>query len=317
MPDVSIVEYETPYVPTSLVADGQQSALALISQLLMLKGVSEKHLKEQLSIGLWKWTEASGVPPNAKYNLRYVSEGVRRPEGPVSINHEHVWTKMWMIERLRARKTWPIADLRTFLETYGVACVVTVDEHARLGGVVDEGWDRYRRAGIRVWDRMMGRYLDLDEPLSSVPHGAPRPDSTTLPLSGAQSVPQVFDLVGEKAAPDVADRLRELLRMARFASATAVPSLTKRGEVAPYFRIHDNLLGEPTPAVAYPHWSGRVAYRLVAPDLPAWLADDQRIQVLKHDHYALQVRIEEAPSLALAEELLLLALEKLRGEYSD
>lgn len=163
MPDVSIVPYATPYAQTAAVAAAKDSALALISQLLVLKGVSGKHFKEQLSIGLLKWTEAAGVAPHAKFNLRYVSDGVRQPNGPASINHEQVWTRDWIIERLRAKKTWPTDELRICLNTYGVACVVTVQEHALLGGVAGEGWDRYHKAGIRVWDRELGQDLDLDQ----------------------------------------------------------------------------------------------------------------------------------------------------------
>ena len=135
MPDVGIVNYATSYVPTTAVTAGQQSALALVSQLLQLQHVSERHLTELLSIGLWKWTEAAGVAPYAKFNLRYVSGGVLHPDGPVSINHEHVWPRRWLIQRLRAKTTWSAEGLSEFLNTYGVACVVTVQEHALLGGL--------------------------------------------------------------------------------------------------------------------------------------------------------------------------------------
>lgn len=121
----------------------------------------------------------------------------------------------------------------------------------------------------------------------------------------------------QKANRAVGDRLHRLLRMARFASATAVPSFKQAGGAAAYFRVHDTLIGEPTPAVAYPHWSGKVSFRLKPSDLPAWLADVARVQVLKQHTYALQVRIDSDTSLALAEELLFLALEKLRSDYAD
>ena len=161
MPDVGIVNYATSYVPTTAVTAGQQSALALVSQLLQLQHVSERHLTELLSIGLWKWTEAAGVAPYAKFNLRYVSGGVLHPDGPVSINHEHVWPRRWLIQRLRAKTTWSAEGLSEFLNTYGVACVVTVQEHALLGGVgPGEGWQRYRKAGIAVWDRQRGDYRE-------------------------------------------------------------------------------------------------------------------------------------------------------------
>ena len=137
--------------------------------------------------------------------------------------------------------------------------------------------------------------------------------------TGGSSLDHALDvaaLVDEKAEPAVAPRLHRLLRMARFASATAVPSLKADGELAGYFRVHDTLIGEPTPAVAYPHWSGRVAFRLRPDDLPGWLIGDSQIQVLKSSKYALQVRVASDSSLALAEELLFIALEKLRNAYA-
>ena len=154
MPDVSIVRYASPYVPAPAVAQAKQSALSLISQLLLLQDVSEKHLKEQLSIGLWKWTEAAGVAPHAKFNLQLVSDGVLHARGPASINHEHVWTRKWIIERLRARRSWPPEDLAPFPD-HATAwrawspCRSTPSSAGSSG----EGWDRYRAAGIGVWDR--------------------------------------------------------------------------------------------------------------------------------------------------------------------
>lgn len=317
MPDVSIVRYASPYVPAPAVAQARRSAFSLISQLLLLQDVSEKHLKEQLSIGLWKWTESVGVAPHAKFNLPFVSNGVLHANGPTSINHEHVWTRKWIIERLRARRKWPADELLEFLTTYGVACVVTVEEHALLSGVTGQGWDRYVAAGIGVWDRQRQQPLNLSDPEIGG-HGR-GPVAVQVREPGGASVDHALDvgaLVDEKAEPEAAYRLHRLLRMARFASATAVPSLKADGRLAGYFRVHDTLIGEPTPAVAYPHWSGRVAFRLRPDDVPEWMAGDPQIQVLQQSQYALQVRVVSDSSLALAEELLFVALEKLREGYA-
>lgn len=213
MADVSILKYASPYVASNAVAQARQSAFSLISQLLLLQDVSEKHLKEQLSIGLWKWTEAAGVAPHAKFNLPLVSDGVLHASGPTSINHEHVWTRKWIIERLRARQTWPADELRDLLTTYGVACVVTVEEHALLSGVTGQGWDRYVAAGIVVWDRVRQQPLDLNGPQVGGRSREPVAVQGKDP-DGARPghTPDVGALVDEKAEPAAAHRLHRLLR---------------------------------------------------------------------------------------------------------
>src|SRR4051812_20615470 len=91
MPDILLARATDPYRPTSAVDTNRHSALRLIAQLLELTDVTATQHREQPSIGLWKWTEAEGIGPNAKYNTRYFSAGVMAQEGPASINHEHVW----------------------------------------------------------------------------------------------------------------------------------------------------------------------------------------------------------------------------------
>ena len=161
--------------------------------------------------------------------------------GPGSIDHS-TWTRKWIIERLRARRSWPAEDLIRFLTSYGVACVVTVQEHAVLSGVSGEGWDRYRAAGITVWDRELQSTADLGG--HEIASERPEPVVGQTRETGGSSLddaPDVAALVDEKAEPAVGRRLHRLLRMARFASATAVPSLQADGELSGYFRVHDAL----------------------------------------------------------------------------
>ena len=57
-----------------------------------------------------------------------------------------------------------------------------------------------------------------------------------------------------------------------------------------------------------------MAFRLRRDDLPGWLIGDSQIQVLKSSYRS--VRVASDSSLALAEELLFIALEKLRNGYA-
>jgi hypothetical protein len=307
MPDVTVAKPQVAFVQDAVTHGSRQSALHLIHQLLSLRHVSKKHVTEQLKIGLWKWTEAEGMAPYAKFNTRYFSAGVMTQRGPASINHEHVWTLKNHVKAL-TKRTWELEELERYLTDYGVACIVTVYEHGKLSGSKLDGWDRYAENGIAVYDRATSSWLDFD----SFQGGLVSSRTSSI---AAESAPEVdmLELITTKTKQPVAPHLAELLRMARFASAVAVPSYKITGELEDYFRIHDTLIEEPTRAVAYPHWTGKVDFGLSPEDLSAELAMDDRIRYLKKPRYAVSVRVEDASSRALAEELLFVALEKLRA----
>lgn len=308
MPDVSVVRSGQAYAANPAVEQNRASALRLIHQLLQLTGVNDKHWKEQLSIGLWKWTEAEGVAPYPKYNTRYISAGVKDPTGPASINHEHVWTRKELIQRLLAKKTWDVEELEQFLTAYGVACIVTVEEHGRLSTSKQTGWSRYADRGIRVWDRQTGGWV---EPAGLMPEaasaGSETYDSEPVPVEGSATV---VDLVRLHAKPVVAARLMEFLRIVRWQQAVAVPSFKRTGEVSDYFRVYDALVEEPTRAVAYVHWSGRIDFGLQAADLP----ENPAVGRLAHSVYGVNSSLGLPGALDLAADLLADALEKVRGD---
>jgi hypothetical protein len=80
---------------------------------------------------LWKWTEAEGVAPNAKYNTRYVSAGVKDPAGPIGVNHEHVWTRKDLTTECR---TPALAEAVTrFAEVAGWQLAVAVRANTPAG----------------------------------------------------------------------------------------------------------------------------------------------------------------------------------------
>ena len=95
----------------------------------------------------------------------------------------------------------------------------------------------------------------------------PRQDCYRARLIGAAvantaTMPDVQDLVEQKSN---ASRRRSAAQAAsdgEIGVGNGGPIVQRaRAEFAAYFRVHDTLIGEPTPAVAYPHWSGKVEVR--------------------------------------------------------
>jgi hypothetical protein len=108
----------------------------------------------RLTHELFRWT---GFGATGKTDIRYVSAGVRDHPGPVTVEHEHVYTLRSLKRRLVAGE-----DIDDVLQD-AIACLVTPDEHRRLRRYDRSatGWERYDRAGIRVWDRVTGDWLDV------------------------------------------------------------------------------------------------------------------------------------------------------------
>lgn len=142
-----------PFKPRDDAAERITSAKRAISGLLALRPtVLDDHLRELLSISLWKITEAE---PDHKHRTRFRSEGALRAR-PRDLRHEHVFERSKLVEELlrNPEKAEEIADL-------AVACTVTRAEHNTLAEVCRadpklSGWARYRAAGIRVYDMTTG-----------------------------------------------------------------------------------------------------------------------------------------------------------------
>ena len=120
------------------------------------------HKKLLLSQMIWMFTEADGLMTegkrtNYKYKLTYISEDTKKKRDRLGedskkyikdLRHEHVYTQSGLIKKLLAKPK----DVDEILEN-AIGCVVTKDEHKKLH--VDkevDGWDRYIKAKIRVWD---------------------------------------------------------------------------------------------------------------------------------------------------------------------
>ncbi len=134
------------YCPDERRQDRIRSASIAIEAIRSLS-IEIEHKRELLSICLWKITEADG-----KWNLRYRSEGAQYLSGNEGLRHEHVFTRKHLIDRLLSGE-----GLESVLAD-AIACVVTATEAKVLDRVSDEfqGWDRYRKAGIRVLDLVTG-----------------------------------------------------------------------------------------------------------------------------------------------------------------
>jgi len=130
------------------------SAVALATSVLLVR---EKmlltHLREVLSISVWKYTECDG-----KYTTRYRSEGALFASSS-EVHHEHVITRKTIVDRLLQD---PSNASRILASSIG--CVVLRSEHQLLAAAekADKtltGWDRYQVAGVAVWDLLEGRRI--------------------------------------------------------------------------------------------------------------------------------------------------------------
>jgi hypothetical protein len=125
----------------------RESAAAIAEAALASRNkIVPAHLREILSIAVWKYTECDG-----KYSTRYRSENsLHAPY--TSVHHEHVIPRRQIVDALIADPSNAAAILER-----AIGCVVLREEHRSLGDVERKdpsltGWDRYRAAGIAVWD---------------------------------------------------------------------------------------------------------------------------------------------------------------------
>lgn len=287
------------------------SAYALVHQTLAMTALEPVHHREMLSIAMWKVTEAAGSAPHRKYNVRFCSEGVVDAVEPTKVNHEHVHTRKWMVDELLSGRV--DADRRDdFLDTNGGGCIVTVDEHGRLSESNQMGWARYVDAGVRVFDRAKGDYVDAEE-LAGVELPALAADSEVNQVT----VPNLtFDEAIDKfSKSESAPLLRRLNRMVRLGLGTTT---LHNGKGQPkYSRVYDALIKEPTRAVAYVKWNGDVDLALTPDEVPdQW----SRLPIVKDRPatkapYLIRVVVRDEESAAVAEELLAIAMDKIRQEF--
>ena len=125
------------------------SAMQAIKHILAMKNVIDKHKKELLSDMIWKISEVNG-----KWNVRYYSEGTLKDDN-VSIYHEHVVSRKELIVRLFSNPE----KYKEILNNV-TACIVTKVEHDILEKQKNlSGWDRYKSARVKVYDRKQKKWI--------------------------------------------------------------------------------------------------------------------------------------------------------------
>lgn len=125
----------------------RNSAIAIAEAALAYRNdITVSHLREILSIAVWKYTECDG-----KYATRFRSEAALFAPSP-QVHHEHVVPRKQLVDQMLANP-----ELVRKILGEAIGCVVLRSEHRALAQVekADDslsGWDRYRTAGIVVWD---------------------------------------------------------------------------------------------------------------------------------------------------------------------
>lgn len=125
----------------------RESAVASATALLLARGdITTSHLKELLSITIWKHTECDG-----KYKTRYQSLGAITHRKD-KLNHEHVVPRKLLVKALLDEPS----RCHEIFES-AIACTVLKEEHKKIMQIEKtqpqlHGWDRYRAAGIVVYD---------------------------------------------------------------------------------------------------------------------------------------------------------------------
>jgi hypothetical protein len=142
------------FVPNSKAEEEIRSAVTAIKGILTLQ-IMDEHKKTLISRMIWAITEAHG-----KYKTRFRSGGVLMT-ADCKIQHEHVYPRKELIDEIMEAPE----NCDRILEN-AVACVVTEEEHRLLTKISKEnadlnGWDRYKKAGITVYDMLTGgKYID-------------------------------------------------------------------------------------------------------------------------------------------------------------
>lgn len=145
-----------PYVRAEDAQNKVASARELANVALRETGMLRSHRKHLLKLAQWWVTEADG-----KWKTRFRSSTVIQlaqddPDSQVLINHEHVYGRADLAERMMQDPSRVDAILELC-----IGCIVTVDEHRTLSAQRGlQGWDRYRAAEVRVRDTAMPGWPD-------------------------------------------------------------------------------------------------------------------------------------------------------------
>ena len=136
------------YIPHKDREKRISSAITAIKALLPLD-LYLAHKKELLSTCFWKITEADG-----KLKVRYWSEGALSAQTN-NLRHEHVFERKELVSRLLS------GENVDFVVKDAIACLVTKDEHTKLGISAESGWNRYKDCDLKVFDTATQEWLNI------------------------------------------------------------------------------------------------------------------------------------------------------------
>ena len=135
-----------------------KSAIMALKALTVLDLYPE-HREELLTVCLWKITTADGNAngKSKKFKIKFRSEKVIKSLSTPkekNLRHDHVYTRKLLIDRIINNP-----DKIDDIVKDAIGCVVTKDEHDKLHSVDEklQGWERYKAAGIKVWDLKEGK----------------------------------------------------------------------------------------------------------------------------------------------------------------
>lgn len=136
-----------PFGEYSEKANREELIRSTVSNIVAVLGATsnERHKRDLLDICIWQITEVDG-----KWNTRFRSEGAMIKEDWGTAQHEHVFQRKILIDRLIRGE-----DIYSVVRN-AIPCIVTRTEHKILSDVSRDsqidGWERYKVADITVFD---------------------------------------------------------------------------------------------------------------------------------------------------------------------
>jgi hypothetical protein len=153
MPLLSRLKHRERYVlPAAL--HQQLAEIKIVLDAIRLLPIATPLKRDMLDCALWKVAHATGNTQH-RFMGRYRSETVTTQAG-LKIQRDHAYGRATLIDALLGR----LPNLDTIVDRAQCCCLVTEDEHQRLNRVEIYGWERYRIAGIAIYDMLTETKLD-------------------------------------------------------------------------------------------------------------------------------------------------------------
>lgn len=147
MPFLSDARHRQRYAPIPTLQP-QLADIKIVLDAIRLLPIATPLKKDMLTGALWQVAYATGNTQR-KFMGRYRSESVITKAG-LKIERDHAYRRAILMGELLG----PSPDLDAIIERAQRCCLVTGDEHRRLHKVEIDGWERYRAAGITIYDML-------------------------------------------------------------------------------------------------------------------------------------------------------------------